>query len=77
MPFILDVRLADVPAGVTQNFSTFLFLSRERRFQPSLSLVYREAEFLCTHELIALHSLVMFLFVFIIIIIFLLDYNNV
>ena len=24
IPFILDVRLVDVPAGVTQDFSTFL-----------------------------------------------------
>ena len=40
IPFILDVRLVDVPAGVTQDFSTFLlrclppFLSREGFSRP-------------------------------------------
>ena len=50
IPFILDVRLVDVPAGVAQYFSTFpsavvalIFIAR--RIQPSLSLVDREVEF--------------------------------
>ena len=55
IPFILDVRLVDVPAGVTQEEGqtgflhlpsavlAFIFLAR--RIQPSLSLVDREAEF--------------------------------
>ena len=44
IPFILDVRLVDVPAGVAQFFSTFpsavlalIFIAR--RIQPSLSLL--------------------------------------
>ena len=72
IPFILDVRLVDVPAGVTQEkghtgFLHFpsavlalIFLAR--RIQPSLSLVDREVDFLCTHELIVLHLLGMFFF---------------
>ena len=56
IPFILDVRLVDVPAGVTQEeghtgFLIYLpsavltlnFLAR--RIQPFLSLVEREVEF--------------------------------
>ena len=53
--FILDVRLVDVPAGVTQEEShpDFLRLPSAvlalivlaRRIQPSLSLVDREVEF--------------------------------
>ena len=55
-PFILDVRLVDVPAGVTQEEGhtgffihlpsavlAFIFLAR--RIQPFLSLVDREVEF--------------------------------
>ena len=54
IPFILDVRLVDVPAGVTQEGHTgFLHLSSAvlaliflaRRIQPFLSLVDREVEF--------------------------------
>ena len=64
---ILDVRLVDAPAGVTQekgntkflhlpaaSVLTLVFLAR--RIQPSLSLVDREVE-LCTHELVVLHLL--------------------
>ena len=60
-PFILDVRLVDVPAGVTQEEGNagflihlpsavlaFIFLAR--KFQPFLSLVNREDELLCTNE---------------------------
>ena len=60
-PFILDVRLVDVPAGVTQEEGhtgflihlpsavlAFIFLAR--KFQPFLSLVDREDELLCTNE---------------------------
>ena len=55
MPFILDVRLVDAPAGFTQEEGqtgffhlpsavlTLNFLAR--RIQPSLSLVNREVEF--------------------------------
>ena len=55
-PFILDVRLVDVPAGVTQEEGhtgflihspsavlAFIFLAR--RIQPFLSLADREVEF--------------------------------
>ena len=55
IPFILDVRLVDAPAGVTQEegLTGFLHLSSAvlvlfsiaRRIQPSLSLVDREVEF--------------------------------
>ena len=54
-PFILDVRLVDVPAGVTQEegHTGFVYLPSAvlaliflaRRIQPSLSLVHREVEF--------------------------------
>ena len=55
IPFILDVRLVDVPAGVTQEdgHTGFLHLPSAmlalifiaRKIQPSLSLVDREVEF--------------------------------
>ena len=56
IPIILDVRLVDVPAGVTQEegYTGFLnhlpsaviaFTFLARRIQPFLSLVYREVEF--------------------------------
>ena len=55
IPFILDVRLVDVPAGVTQEegHTGFLHIPSAvlalsfiaRRIQPSLSLVDREVEF--------------------------------
>ena len=55
IPFILDVRLVDVPAGVTQEegYTGFLHLPSAvfaliflaRRTQPSLSLVDCEVEF--------------------------------
>ena len=55
-PFILDVRLVDVPAGVTQEEGHTGFLIHlpsavlaliflARRIQPFLSLVNREVEF--------------------------------
>ena len=63
IPFILDVRFVDVPAGVTQEdgHTGFLHLPSAvlalivltRRIQPFLSLVDRELEF-CTNELIVL-----------------------
>ena len=58
IPFILDVRFVDVPAGVTQEKGhtgflhlpsavlALIFFAR-RIFQPFLSLVDREVEF-CT-----------------------------
>ena len=60
-PFILDVRLVDVPVGVTQEEghtgflihlpSAVLALSFLARWiQPFLSLVDREVEFLCINE---------------------------
>ena len=55
IPFILDVRLVDVPAEVTQEEGRTGFLHLPsavialiflaRRIQPFLSLVYREVEF--------------------------------
>ena len=55
IPFILDVRLVDLPAGVTQEEGRIGFLHLPsavlalffiaRRIQPSLSLVDREVEF--------------------------------
>ena len=55
IPFILDVRLVDVPTGVTQEegHTGFLYLPSAvlaliffaRRIQPLLSLVDREIEF--------------------------------
>ena len=67
----------DVPAGVTQEegntgFSIHLlsavraFIFLARRIQPSLSLVVRKVEFwiLCTNDLIVLHPLGIFIFVF-------------
>ena len=68
IPFILDVRLVDAPAGVTQEECHTGFLIHllpsavlalvflVRKIQPSLSLVDREVyRILCTHELIVLH----------------------
>ena len=56
IPFILDVRLVDVPAGATQEEGRTGFLHLPhvvlallfiaRRIQPFLSLVDREVEFL-------------------------------
>ena len=48
--FILDVRVVDVPAGVTQNFlrlpsAVLALIFLARRIQPSLSLVDREVKF--------------------------------
>ena len=55
IPFILDVRLVDVPAGVTQKegHTGFIHLPSAvlalffiaRKIQPSLSLADREVEF--------------------------------
>ena len=65
----------DVPAGVTQEeghtgvfihlpsaVRALIFLAR--RVQPFLSLVDREVEFLCTNDLVFLHSLCIFIFIF-------------
>ena len=70
--FFLDVRLVDAPAGVTheEGHTGFLhppsavlaLIFLARRIQPSLSLVDREVEFLCTHDSIVLHLLGMILF---------------
>ena len=74
-PFILDVRLADVPAGVTQEEDhtgflihlpsavlTSIFLAR--RIQPFLSLVDREVEFCVLTVLIVFHLIGIFFFFF-------------
>ena len=55
IPFILDVRFVDVPAGVTQEeghagflrlpFAVLALIFLARRIQPFLSLVDREVEF--------------------------------
>ena len=77
IPFILDVRLVDTPAGVTQEegHPGFLYLPSAvlaltliaRRIQPFLSIVDREAEFLCTHEFIVFHLGMICLFIYLII----------
>ena len=65
VPFILDVRFVDVPAGVTQGEGhaefihlpsavlAFIFLAR--RIQPFLSVVDRDSRILSTHDSIVLH----------------------
>ena len=72
IPFFLDVRLLDVPAGVTQEEGhtgflrlpsavlALIFIARIIH-QPFHSLVDREVE-LCTNELIVLHLLLGILF---------------
>ena len=76
IPFILDVRLVEVPAGVTQEEGHIGFLIHlpyavvalnflARRNQPSLTLVDRESRILCTNELIVLHLLGIFLYIYI------------
>ena len=74
IPFILDVKLVDAPAGATQEeghtgshhlpseMLALIFIAR--RIQPPLSLVDREVEFMCTHQFIVLHLLGMFFFCF-------------
>ena len=70
-------RSLDVPAGVTQEeghtgflihllsaVRALIFLAR--RIQPFLSLVDREVDFLCTNDLIVLHPLGIFIFVFLV-----------
>ena len=65
----------DVPAGVTQEkghtgffihlpsaVRALIFLART--IQPFLSLVDREVKFLCANDLIVLHSLGIFIFLF-------------
>ena len=66
IPFILDVRFVDVPAGVTleEGHTGFLdLLSAVRKIQPFLSLVDRDVEFciLFNNELIVLHLLGIFI----------------
>ena len=73
IPFILDVRLGDVLAGVTQEeghtgflhlpsaMLAFIFLTR--RIQPFLSLVDREVEFcVLTNSSFVLHLMGIFFF---------------
>ena len=72
IPFILDVRLVDVPAGVTQEeghtgflhlpSAVFALTFLAGRIQPFLSFVDREVDFLCTNELIFLYFLGIFFF---------------
>ena len=74
-PFILDIRFVGRTAEVTQeegHTGFFIHLSSAvralivlvRRIQPFLSLVDREVDFLCTNDLIVLHSLGIFCFCF-------------
>ena len=64
VPFILDVRVVDAPAGVTQEEGHTGFLPSvvvaliflARRALPLLSFVDREAEG-CAHHLIIIHLL--------------------
>ena len=68
IPFILDVRLVDAPAGVTQDFSTFLLwcvplsFSREgfSRSFPSSTV----KSILCTNDLIVLHLLRIHIYIY-------------
>ena len=68
IPFILDVRLVDAPAEVTQDFSTFLLrcvplsFSREgfSRSFPSSTV----KSILCTNDLIVLHLLGIFIYIY-------------
>ena len=74
IPFILDVKVVDVPVEVAQEegHTGFLHLSSAvlaliflaRRIKPFISLVDREVEFLCTNELIVLHLLGIFFLLF-------------
>ena len=78
-PFILDVKLVDVPAGVTQEEGHTGFLIHlpsavlaliflARRIQPFLSLVDREVEFCVLNDLIVFHllgTLFIYLFIFV------------
>ena len=80
IPFILDVRLVDVPAGVTQEeghtgllhllSAVLALIFIARRIQPFLSLVDREVEFCAlTKLLIVLHFLdifILFIYLFIV-----------
>ena len=67
----------DVPAGVTQKeghtgflihlpsaVRALIFLAR--KIQPFLSLVDREVEFLCTNDLIVLHLLGTYLYIYLV-----------
>ena len=74
IPFILDVRLVDVPAGVTQKEGHTGFIIHlpsavlaltflARRIQPSLSLVDREVEF-CVPTNLSLSTCWAFFFFF-------------
>ena len=74
-PFILDIRLVHVPAGVTQEEGHTGFLTHlppavltltflARRIQPFLSFVDREVEFLSTNDLIILNYLLGIFFFF-------------
>ena len=60
IPFILDVRLVDTPAWGHKGFihlpyPVLALILIARRMQPSLSLVNREVEFLCSHARIELN----------------------
>ena len=67
IPFILEARLVDAPAGFTREEGHTGFLHQPsavlglifvaRMIQPSLFLVDRERRILCTHEIIVLHYL--------------------
>ena len=72
------LKVPDVPAGVTQEeghtgffihlpstVRALIFLAR--RIQPFLSLVDREVQFLCTNDLIVLHSLGIFFLFFLLV----------
>ena len=63
IPFILDDRLADVPAGVTQDFSTFLLQCLPYFFSRGFSLFFPSSTvqsiflflFLCVCFFLKLH----------------------
>ena len=75
IPFTLDVRFVDVPAGVTQEEGHTGFLIHlpsavlaliflARRIQPFLSLVDREVECCVLTILMVLHLLGLFIFIY-------------
>ena len=73
--FILDVRLVEVSAGVTQEegHTGFLYLPSAalavifiaRRIQPFLSLVDHDVEFCVLTKLIVLHLLGIYIYIYI------------
>ena len=68
IPFILDVRLVDAPAGVTQDFSTFLLWCVPLSFlREGFSRSFPSStvkSILCTNDLIVLHLLGIHIYIY-------------